>query len=124
MEPTFTEIYETYEADMIEDAYTTIRRLGLWEWFGTFEPHPTEGFMFTSDTNIAMIGNELNYQGHSGASFGITMRILHDIAKQGWENHKNVILKKRGAACPCRREKGKLIGWCGVAGGGVPACEH
>lgn len=124
MEPTFAELYETYELEMIQDAYDTIKRLGLWEWFKEFEPHPNEGFMFSADINLAMIGNEMVYQGHSGASFGITMRIVHDIARHGWETHKNGVIKKRGAACSCRREKGKLTGWCGVAGGGVPACDH
>lgn len=28
-----------------------------------------------------------------------------------------------GNQCPCHREK-NLPGWCGVAGGGVPACDH
>ena len=27
-------------------------------------------------------------------------------------------------ACGCRREKGFTSGWCGVAGFGVPACDH
>jgi hypothetical protein len=124
MEPNFAEIYDTFEVTMLQDAYDTIKRLGLWEWFGTFEPHANEGFMFTSDMNVAMIGNALKFDGHSGSTFGWTMRMVHDIAKNGWENHKNAFIKNRGAPCPCRREKGKLAGWCGVAGGGVPACDH
>lgn len=27
-------------------------------------------------------------------------------------------------ACPCRKANGFAFGWCGVAGGGVPACDH
>ena len=27
-------------------------------------------------------------------------------------------------ACACRAAKGKKKGWCGVAGGGVPGCDH
>jgi hypothetical protein len=27
-------------------------------------------------------------------------------------------------ACLCRREDGFKYGWCGIAGGGVPACDH
>ena len=26
--------------------------------------------------------------------------------------------------CFCRSEKGRTLGWCGVAGFGVPGCEH
>lgn len=125
MEPNFTELYEKNDVEMIQDAYDTIHRLGLWDWFGEFHPHPNEGFMFTSDINIAIIGNEMKLKdSHSGASFGFTMTLVHDIAKNGWENHKNAAIQRHGAACPCRRAKGKAIRWCGVAGGGVPACEH
>lgn len=124
MEPKFSELYDEHDAEMLQDAYDTIKRLGLWEWFGKFEPHANEGFMFTSDINVAMIGKELKYQDHSGASFGITMRLVHHIAQNGWENHKNEAIKRHGAACPCRRARGKATRWCGVAGGGVPACEH
>lgn len=126
MEPNFAEIYSSFETEMVQDAYDTIKRLDLWEWFGTFEPHPNEGFMFTTDMNIATIGNELKYTGHSGSSFGWTMRVVHDIAKNGWESHKNRVLDKRNPpnSCPCRRAKGERHGWCGVAGAGVPACDH
>ena len=116
-------IYEVHEVEMIQDAYDTVKRLGLWDWFGQFEPHPNEGFMFTADINIAMIGNALTYV-HSGASFGWTMRIVHDIARRGWEEHRIAVIDKRGQSCPCRRATGKLTGWCGNAGGGVPACDH
>jgi len=27
-------------------------------------------------------------------------------------------------ACSCRVKQGFATGWCGVAGGGVPACDH
>ena len=124
MEPNFADVYYNYEVEMLQDAFDTIKRLGLWEWFGTFEPHANEGFMFTSDMNVAIIGNELHYTGHSGTSFAWTMRMVHDIAKNGWEQHKQLVIAKRGDPCPCRRENGKLTGWCGNAGGGVPACEH
>lgn len=124
MEPNFVEIYESYEVYMIQDAYDTVKRLELWDWLKEFKPHPNEGFMFTPDITIATIGKEMKYDGHSGASFGWTMREIQSIARNGWETHKELILNKRGAACPCRRERGKLTGWCGVAGGGVPACDH
>jgi hypothetical protein len=128
MEPNFADIYKPYEVEMIQDAYDTIERLGLWEWFGEFEPHPNEGFMFTTDIKIAMIGTSMKFDGHSGSTFGWTMRVVHDIAKQGWENHKNMVLSRRPppktTSCPCRLERGEVTGWCGVAGGGVPACEH
>lgn len=126
MEPNFAEIYKSFEVNMLQDAYDTINRLGLWEWFGTFEPHPNEGFMFTADMDIAMIGTSMKFDGHSGSTFAWTMRVVHDIARRGWEDHKRRVLAHRALpkACPCRRAQGELTGWCGNAGGGVPACEH
>lgn len=29
-----------------------------------------------------------------------------------------------GLPCPCRAAQGFTNGWCGVAGGGVPGCDH
>lgn len=26
--------------------------------------------------------------------------------------------------CGCRKQQGFSSGWCGIAGGGVPACDH
>ena len=100
MEPDFASIYDTYETEMLQDAYDTIKRVGLWKWFREFQPHPNEGFMFSSDMNLAIISTSLKNQSHSGASFGWTMRVLHDIAKHGWENHKDVVVRKR---CSCRQ---------------------
>ena len=124
MEPNFAELYEPYEVVMIQDAYDTIKRLGLWDWLKEFEPHPNEGFMFTTDMNVAMIGTQMKFDGHSGSTFGWTMRVVHHLARNGWENHKTMVIQARRPACQCRREKGKLVGWCGVAGGGVPSCDH
>lgn len=125
MEPNFAEIYQNYEVEMLQDAYDTTNRLGLWEWLGTFEPHANEGFMFTSDMNVARIGAEMKFNGHSGSSFAWTMRVVHDIAKNGWEKHRNAVLKIRNTPpCPCRKANGIQHGWCGNAGGGVPACDH
>lgn len=126
MEPNFAEIYRGFELEMVQDAYDTTKRLGLWEWLGSFDPHPNEGFMFTTEINVARIGAEMKFNGHSGSSFAWTMRVVHDVARRGWENHKNAVLNRRDppTACPCRRAKGERHGWCGVAGGGVPACEH
>jgi len=36
---------------------------------------------------------------------------------------EKVALIKEESQCFCHKKKG-LPGWCGVAGGGVPACDH
>jgi len=120
----FHTLYHDYEATMLQDAHNAITKAGLWDWLKEFEPHPNEGFMFSSDINLAIITTNMNYEGHSGASFGWTMRAMHDIARNGWESHKAKTIAARGPPCPCRRDEGKLTGWCSRAGGGVPACDH
>lgn len=37
------------------------------------------------------------------------------------KHHKEPYIPR---ACPCRSRRGYKHGWCGVAGGGVPGCEH
>ena len=38
--------------------------------------------------------------------------------------HKAKTATTATTACPCRKANGFAVGWCGVAGGGVPACDH
>ena len=119
----FNKLYENYEAEMLQDAYETITRLDLWEWLKEFNPHPNEGFMFSTAIELATIGTSMR-TAHSGTSFAWTMRTIQHIAKYGWEEHTRLLIEARRPACPCRFAKGKIVGWCGVAGGGVPGCEH
>lgn len=168
-----------------------------------------QGFMFNDAQEIRDIDLQMKYGGHSGSSYGWTMRNMEYIAKKGWDAYvdfkgvkpnytpppashtitqtlaqgaiiddaiqeakdknavgflefakvlqgnakirevipdidqqiegfyrydkavkdaqKNPNTWKQSAGfpypCPCRKAQGKQ-GWCGVAGFGVPACEH
>lgn len=102
---------------MFDDAYKTLTSLDLWDWLKQDSVPGNNGFMFSVHPQIADITNAMTYKGHSGASFGLTMRTMEYIAKKGWDKFVYDL------TCPCRRSTGG-VGWCGVAGGGVPACEH
>lgn len=104
---------------MLKDAYDVITQLELWDWLKSVDVENT-GFMFSRLAEVENISNHLTYQGHSGASFGMTMRTMQQIARDGWDSYEKKVYY---ATCPCYRAKRK-IGWCGVAGGGVPGCEH
>lgn len=195
-----------WDREMIESAFKAVESVpGGWDFLRTYEPGDG-GFMFSTpppkmeEINAAV---ERFYGGHSGASYGMTMRVIEFIAKKGWEAYvakvgvkpapapvsvgsvlqqaintdrfinslpANTDLRtfataiqndagmraqipdideqvdginryikavddakkdpsswKKSAGfpypCPCRRAQGKE-GWCGVAGFGVPACEH
>ena len=105
---------------MLQDAYDAISQCELWDWMRTYTPHPNEGFMFDHHPNLVLILNAMKYRAHSGESWAHTMRAMQDIARAGgWEAYVS-----RNVPCPCRLAKGFRRGWCGVAGGGVPACDH
>ena len=138
------------DKEMIRSAFEAIESVpDGWAYLKTYNPGHG-GFMFSSpppkmeEINKAVLDR---YGGHSGASYGGTMRTMEFIAKQGWNAYVQKVLTIRlqtsvagpspkvsppEAAptqplfpypCPCHRARG-LEGWCGVAGGGVPGCEH
>ena len=62
---------------------------GGWDALKTYEPPENEGFMFVKNTppKIQEIIDKVLelYSGHSGSTFGDTMRYLQLIAQIGWE---------------------------------------
>ena len=79
MEDGLTQYYFT-------DAYQVMTRLDAWDWLRTAEPPTDQGFMFWSPrpSQLEAIDAAID-KGHSGASYGITMRTMEAIAKKGWE---------------------------------------
>ena len=132
--------YSEYEATMLADARQAVTQAGMWDYLRLESTPGKDGFMLSTDIELAAISAAMTYKGHSGASYAWTLRQMEAIAKGGWEPYANRIrmvkatdqlrheenLSKIRAqrACPCRAEKGLASGWCGVAGGGVPACDH
>lgn len=138
MTPDFETIYTAYESTLLKDAYDAITACDLWDWMRSYTP---DSFMYSNHPNLDRINKEMKYMDeHSGASYGWTMRQMESIAKRGWEEHRNQVRRKRaddklatwadqqrtpkGNPCHCRKAQGLKDGWCGVAGGGVPACDH
>jgi hypothetical protein len=134
--PNFEKLYSAFEATMLEDAYQAISACDLWDWMRSYSPEEGKGFMFSNHPNLDRINKEMKYGGHSGGSYGWTMRTMQTIAKLGWEEFVKQVMERRrkedeeicaapkAPACPCRHAKGYTHGWCGVAGGGVPGCDH
>jgi hypothetical protein len=46
--------------------------------------------------------------------------LVNKVANKNIPPPKPVVI----TACGCRQKQGFTSGWCGVAGGGVPACDH
>lgn len=144
--------FDSHEAMMLQDAYDAVTKADMWDYLALRSTPGKDGFMFSPAIELAAINAEMIYDGHSGASYAWVMRQMESIAKRGWEAYANdtraaIAMKQlrieerlarersersrvdppvpmRSSVCPCREAQGYTSGWCGVAGGGVPACDH
>ena len=72
-------------------AHNAISQLELWDYM----KRDTMSYMFSEDNQVTTIYakiEELGYTGHSGVSFGITMRAMQCIAQKGYDNFKDEYL--------------------------------
>ena len=89
MSSTFDFITDSREKVMLETAYQAITSLELWDYM----KNPTNSYMVSSDKEVYLIMNEiqkLGYDGHSGGSFGCTMRDMQYIAQHGLSKYINL----------------------------------
>ena len=88
------EFVDNYSREYLVSAHKIVTRLELWNWLRNFTPEKGNGFMFTRDVPELDRLNEEMYKdpvssGHSGSSYGITMRNMEYIAKNGYNAFKN-----------------------------------
>ena len=79
--------------EMLQNAWQAINQTEMW----SFIAQPIERFMMSNNEKIYIISNkiaELGYDGHSGVSFGWTMRQMQIIAKHGEIKFREQYLKK------------------------------
>jgi len=84
-----SEFLGEYERGEIEDGIRAVDAVeGGWEFLREYEVHPMKGFMFADPQPILdQIGTKMCV-GHSGASYGRTMRSLQFIAKYGVREYR------------------------------------
>ena len=75
---------------MLKDMADTVDRLQLWNWFANESPPGGSGYMYWGHPNIDLISNGLSDNQHSGATFGFAMRCMQSIAKNGFDEWKNM----------------------------------
>lgn len=83
----FEYITKIHEREMLMNAFQAITLTETWD----FVKQPIGNFMFNNDPRLGIINNkmeELGYCGHSGASFGFTMRAMQYIAIYGEKKFK------------------------------------
>jgi hypothetical protein len=91
----FSYIESENNRHMLSSAYEAINCLELWDFIK--ENPGCNGFMFTPNKNISKIYDKiekLGYMGHSGFSFGYTMRQMQAIANEGEEKFRLEYIKK------------------------------
>lgn len=120
------------ERAMLKDAYNAISRVeGGWAYLTKPDIFKKDtGLLSSHDPIITKISEEIDKENkieHNGNSYRWTIQQMECIAKMGWDTYIQKLLHPHQSnfpyPCACRAAKG-LTGWCGVAGGGVPACDH
>jgi hypothetical protein len=84
----FNFVEDDFERKVFEETFQIISNIdGGWEFFKNFDPHKHKGFMFSEHPILTKISGtaEAHGHGHSGASWGMTIRLMERIAKDGWE---------------------------------------
>lgn len=90
----FLYVNDKYEREMLVNAWQAITNTETWN----FLKEPNDSFMFSKDPRIWDITREmekLGYYGHSGCSFGLTMRVMQYIAKHGEEQYMKEVLQSK-----------------------------
>ena len=76
-------IYDSNNRTMLKNAHQAITMAEGWDWIRNFNG---QSFMFSNDAMIGKISKNmisLGYDGHSGSSYGWTMRCMEHLAKNG-----------------------------------------
>jgi hypothetical protein len=81
------------DISMVAEAIMKIKLLDLESFVRNF--NNSEGFMWSNDSRITTIGNALDFQGHSGASFAITLRKCQHYFKDDFECKQKGVLSQK-----------------------------
>lgn len=91
MQQDFEFISDEHTRSLVINGYNAVNQLELWSWMKEFDPN-SDGFMFSKHPNLSIISQKMeslpDAPGHSGSSFGLTMRHLEYIAKNGMNKYK------------------------------------
>ena len=84
----FYYVKDNSSREMLQNAWASITQLELWEYMKL----DTDSYMFSNHPEVGIITKkmeELGYNGHSGSTFGWTMRQMQYIAKYGETKYMN-----------------------------------
>jgi hypothetical protein len=82
--PSFDFITDPIYKSAVSAGYRVVSEKNLWDWLKTYQPEKL-GYMFCTDANVMCIADALHPLDLSRFQFGVTMRMLDEIAKKGME---------------------------------------
>lgn len=86
---------DKWDREMLEDAYKAVTKANRWDFLRRPDVPGPNGFMFSEWPQMKDIDTFMEYGGHSGASYGMTMRAMEFIAKWGWSEYVKSILQQK-----------------------------
>lgn len=81
----------------VEDAYKAVTKANRWAFLRRPDVPGSNGFMFSKWPEMKDIDIHIEFGGHTGASYGMTMRVMEFIAKNGWQAYVKQVGIKPGA---------------------------
>ncbi len=103
---------DEHSVTMLSRAYNFVNETpGGWEVLAQPDIPGANGFMFSTDNRLNELSRKIgddNEMGHSGASYGWTMRNMESIAKKGWDGYCDLFPKRKNPS-PTRPQNGELI---------------
>ncbi len=92
---TFDWIRDSMDRFMAEEAYKVLESdPNAWNWMATVEPPSNTGYMFWNDPYLKKITANMD-DGHSGASYAISLRVAQKMAKMGWDRWAEEMLRSQ-----------------------------
>ncbi len=88
---------DDWTREMVEDAYKAVTKANRWGFLRRPDVPGPNGFMFSEWPEMKDIDTHMEYGGHSGGSYGSTMRVMEFIAKYGWGAYVQKVGVKPGS---------------------------
>jgi len=89
----FDFVKDDSERFFLKSAYKAITLCELWNWLRIYEPPPNKGFMLSKTQELDRLNQQMWKDpvniNHSGSSYGLIMREMKYIAKNGYDDYKN-----------------------------------
>ena len=83
----FSFINDQLTRQTLEHDFKVINEYGKEAWYAFYIHDPYKSFIYDSKSEILSEVSDKLYPGHSGASYGLSMRTFEYIAKHGWDKY-------------------------------------